>query len=104
MQKFIVAGYLEKKLKFRTLKGPKHEIFGSRVFAQIRPVWVGDLGTRPKNPKSGWFRHENRHFILLSAVGDNAKDFLMLSPTSLQNFKRCSRHRLNLFSVVAYNA
>ena len=26
------------------LKGPKLEIFGSRVFTQIRPVWVGDLG------------------------------------------------------------
>jgi hypothetical protein len=22
------------------------------VFTQIRPVWVGHLGTRPKNPKS----------------------------------------------------
>jgi hypothetical protein len=26
------------------LNGPKLEIFGSRVFPQIRPVWVGDLG------------------------------------------------------------
>jgi hypothetical protein len=25
------------------LKGPKLEIFGSGVFTQIRPVWVGDL-------------------------------------------------------------
>jgi hypothetical protein len=33
------------------LKGPKLEIFGSRVFTQIRPVWVGDLGTRQKNLK-----------------------------------------------------
>jgi hypothetical protein len=32
------------------LKGPKLEIFGSGVFTHIRPVWVGDLGTRPKNP------------------------------------------------------
>jgi hypothetical protein len=38
------------------LKGPKHEIFGSGVFIQIRPVWVGDSGTRPKNPK--WLRLE----------------------------------------------
>jgi hypothetical protein len=30
------------------LKGPKRDIFGSGVFAQIRPVWVGDLGTNPK--------------------------------------------------------
>jgi hypothetical protein len=27
------------------LKGPKLEIFCSRVFTQIRSVWVGDLGT-----------------------------------------------------------
>jgi hypothetical protein len=33
------------------LKGPKHEIFGSRVFMQSNPVWVGDLGSRTKNLK-----------------------------------------------------
>jgi hypothetical protein len=33
------------------LKGPKLEIFGFRVFSQIRLVWVGDLGTRQKNSK-----------------------------------------------------
>ncbi len=33
----------------RCLKGPKHEIFGSRAFMQSEPVWAGDLGTRPKN-------------------------------------------------------
>jgi hypothetical protein len=33
------------------VKGPKLEIFGSGVFTQIRPEWVGDLGT--------WFRLEN---------------------------------------------
>ncbi len=31
------------------LKGPKREIFDSGVFAQIRPIWIGDLGTGPKN-------------------------------------------------------
>ncbi len=25
------------------LKGPKHEIFGFGVFAQIRPIWIGDF-------------------------------------------------------------
>jgi hypothetical protein len=34
------------------LKGPKLEIFGSGVFALNRPVWIGDLGTRPKISKS----------------------------------------------------
>ncbi len=33
------------------LKGPKLEIFVAGIFAQIRPIWIGDLGTRPKNPK-----------------------------------------------------
>jgi hypothetical protein len=27
------------------LKGPKHEIFESGFVTQIRPVWLGDLGT-----------------------------------------------------------
>jgi hypothetical protein len=39
----------DKKSQLNLLKGPKLEIFGSRVFTQIRPVWVGDLETRPKN-------------------------------------------------------
>jgi hypothetical protein len=47
------------------LKGHKLEKFGSGVFTQIRPVWVVDLGTRPKNPKLGWFGPENRQFVLL---------------------------------------
>ncbi len=34
-----------------SLKGPKLEIFGSGIFTQIRPVRVGDLGTKPKNLK-----------------------------------------------------
>ncbi len=29
------------------LKGPKCEIFGFEFFALIRPIWIGDLGTRP---------------------------------------------------------
>jgi hypothetical protein len=33
------------------LKGPKREIFGLGIFAQIRPIWIGYLRTRPKNPK-----------------------------------------------------
>jgi len=59
----------------RHLKGPKLEIFGSRVFPQIRPVCVGDLGTRRKNSKFWWFRLENRRFVLFSAVADIAKHF-----------------------------
>ncbi len=39
-------------LRFRLfLKEPKHEILGLGIFAQIRPIWIGYLGTRPKNPK-----------------------------------------------------
>ncbi len=35
----------------QALKGPKREIFGLGIFAQIRPIWIGYLGTRPKKPK-----------------------------------------------------
>ena len=35
----------------KTLKGPKREIFVAGIFAQIRPIWIGDLGTMAKNPK-----------------------------------------------------
>ncbi len=34
------------------LKGPKLEIFVSGIFTQIISVWIGDLGTSPKNSKS----------------------------------------------------
>ncbi len=60
------------------LKGPKNEIFGSGRFTQMRPLWVGDLGTRSNNPKLVWFRPENRQFLFFSAVGYNPKDFLTL--------------------------
>jgi hypothetical protein len=33
------------------LKGPKREIFVAGIFAQIRPIWLGYLVTRPKDPK-----------------------------------------------------
>jgi hypothetical protein len=35
-------------LRYKTLKGHRHEIFGYRVFMQFKPVWVGGLETRPK--------------------------------------------------------
>jgi hypothetical protein len=34
-----------------SLKGPKREIFVAGIVAQIRPIWLGYLVTRPKNPK-----------------------------------------------------
>jgi hypothetical protein len=73
---------------FVVFKGPKLEIFGSRVFTQIRSVWVGDLGTRQKNSKILWFRLEKfkryrrRRKKILSAVGNCGK-----------KFKRCQRYR-----------
>ncbi len=33
---------------FLSLKGPKHEIFESGFFTEIRPVRIGDLGTGEK--------------------------------------------------------
>ncbi len=60
------------------LYGPKLEIFGSRVFTQIRPVWVGDLGTSPKNSKFRWFRLEIAVLY-----------FLALPATALKKIKHC---------------
>jgi hypothetical protein len=31
-----------------SLKGPKHEIFESGFFTQIRGLWLGELGTGKK--------------------------------------------------------
>ncbi len=33
------------------------------------------MGTRLKNPNLGWFRPENRHFVIFSVLGYSAKDF-----------------------------
>jgi hypothetical protein len=61
------------------------------VFTQIIPVWIGGLGSRPKNSKSlNGFGLKNRPFVLKSAVGDSAK-----------NFKRCLQPSLKFFYAVA---
>jgi hypothetical protein len=39
---------LEDRNSFLGLKGPKHELFGFGFFTLIKPIWIGDLGTRPK--------------------------------------------------------
>ena len=73
-QQFSFPMSMSSLVKFdsNVLKGPKLEIFDSGVFTQIRPVWVGDLGTRPKTFKSVWFGLENRRFVFLSAVAGSA--------------------------------
>ncbi len=50
--------------------------FGFRVFTQIKPVCKGDLGTRPKNPKSLCFGSYNTLF--------SGNFLLALSATSLE--------------------
>jgi hypothetical protein len=71
------------KIHYRhRLKGPNLEIFGYRVFTQIRPAWVGDQGTRPKIPNFDGLG-------LKIAVSY----FLAMSPTSQKNVKRCRRQR-----------
>ena len=58
-----------------SLKGPKREIFVAGIFAQIRPIWIGDLETRPKNPKKIMFGALNVTFnrrnicLAISATG-----------------------------------
>jgi hypothetical protein len=60
----------------KVLKGPKHEIFIAGIFTEIRPVWVGDLETRPKNLKSlclGLILPYISWDFCFSTVGHNAK-------------------------------
>jgi hypothetical protein len=51
------------------LKGPKHEIFGSGVFRQIRPVWVGALELGQKIQKTYGFGLKIAIFVFFSAAG-----------------------------------
>jgi hypothetical protein len=50
------------------LKGPKHEIFESGYFTQIRGLWLGDFGTGEKNLNfeswSNYFRVFAAKFLL----------------------------------------
>jgi hypothetical protein len=52
-EKEMFCFYSENKTIPETLplKRPKLETFGSGVFTQIRPVWVGNFGARPKDSK-----------------------------------------------------
>jgi hypothetical protein len=56
------------------LKGAKAWIFGSKVFAQIRTVGVG----------------ENCYFIIIREVTNIAQKYLMLLPTTLENLNSIS--------------
>jgi hypothetical protein len=64
------------------------EIFGSKVFPQIRPVWVGDLGTRQK------IQNFDGLGLKISVLY-----FLALSPTSLNRRQRFN----NFFSKTKQN-
>jgi hypothetical protein len=44
-----MTGGRRSRNRIAVLKGPKHEIFESKFFTQIKPVWLGDLGTGEKN-------------------------------------------------------
>jgi hypothetical protein len=46
------------------LKGPKHEIFESGFFTQIRRLWLGELGTGKKN---GNFESWSHYFKVFAA-------------------------------------
>ncbi len=89
---------------FPVLKGPKLEIFGSRVFTQIRPVWVGDLGTRPKYSKFWLFRLENCHFVLSHAVADKDKKILSAVVNGVKNLYVLSATTVkNIFFLIKQN-
>jgi hypothetical protein len=69
-----------------SLKGPKREIFVAGIFTEIRPVWVGDLETRPKNLKKVYVWGLILPFIswdfCFSAVGYSAKKIKKLEARS----------------------
>ncbi len=44
------------------LKGPKHEIFESGFFTQIRGLWLGELGTGEKNLNFESWSHYSKVF------------------------------------------
>jgi hypothetical protein len=72
------------------LKGPEREIFVAGIFAQIRPIWIGDLGARPKNPKKIMFGTLNFTF--------NRRNIcLAISATALNKKKGC--FKLLLFAL-----
>ncbi len=49
--------------------GLKHEIFVAGISTQIRPVWIGQLETKPKTSKiNGWIYRQ----IFFSDVSDSA--------------------------------
>ncbi len=65
-----------------SLKGPKREIFVDGIFAQIRPIWLGYLVTRPKNPKKlrlGLILPFISRDFCFNAVGDSTKRKKILS-------------------------
>jgi hypothetical protein len=80
------------------IKGPKREIFVAGIFAQIRPIWIGDLRTRPKNPKNYvWGLRSpfiSRDYCS-SAVGYSAK-----KNKNLELGRKKSCFRLLLYSLV----
>ncbi len=42
----------KKNIEKENLKGPKHEKFMAGIFAQFRPLWLGEFETRPKISKN----------------------------------------------------
>ncbi len=71
-QKFFTRGYCSEIVSMK-LKGPKHEKFVARIFTKIRPVWIGELETKPKTSKK------------FGSALYSAKLFLALSVTALKN-------------------
>jgi hypothetical protein len=41
---------METKQIWKLLKGPKREIFVTKLFILRNPIWIGDLRTEPKIP------------------------------------------------------
>jgi hypothetical protein len=79
--------------------GPKREIFVAGIFAQIRPIWIGDLGTRPKNPKKIMFGALNSTFnrrnICLTISATALKKLFLFSYVEKKVVLNCFYMHLN---------
>ncbi len=74
-------GYIGRRNRFLgslNFKGAQAWDIRLRVFYINQTCMDRWLGTRTKNPKLGWFRPENRHFVLFSALGYSAMKISVL--------------------------
>ncbi len=100
---YIIRTY-DTEEDLRILKGPKLEIFGSRVFTKLRPVWwvTQELNRKIQNLDGFGLKIDILNFLALSpiqlkniltTVGDGVKNFSVsvLTRCLTRSFFKCQR-------------